>query len=283
MKRINNFSGGLCSFWSAWRDVQEVGAENVVLLFADTLVESPELYRFQDETSALLGVPITRITKGITPWELFRQHKMIGNNKYPICSIYLKRELLDAWMVANYEMNQWQENMLLEKASLSLGFDWTEEHRTKAMRAEHPAWEIHAPMQREPIWDKCKMQHEAEKLGLTISSAYKLGLPHDNCGGRCVRAGISHWVRLLEIRPDAFAEWEKEEMETAEYLRSQGVEPLSMLKDRRGGETRNLYLTELRARVVAGEKFDRHDWGGCGCGGATAMTANRELDSKNSV
>jgi len=36
MIRINNFSGGLCSFWSAFRDVQEAGPENVILLFADT-------------------------------------------------------------------------------------------------------------------------------------------------------------------------------------------------------------------------------------------------------
>jgi hypothetical protein len=276
VKRINNFSGGLCSFWSAWRDVQEVGPENVVLLFADTLVESPELYEFQDAASDLLGVPVTRISAGITPWQLFRREKMIGNNKYPLCSIYLKRELLDAWMVSHYEMDQNQENMFLEKASLSLGFDWTEEHRVKAMRQDHPTWDIRAPMMEEPLWDKCKMQSEAEKLGLPVSSAYKLGLPHDNCGGRCVRAGISHWVRLLEIRPEAYREWEVEEQETAASLGSEGIEPLSMLKDRRGGVTRNLYLTELRQRVESGEKFSRHDWGGCGCGGAVPSIANTD-------
>lgn len=80
------------------------------------------------------------------------------------------------------------------------------------------------------------MQQEAEALGLPISTAYKRdGLPHDNCGGGCVRAGISHWVHLLSVRPAVFAEWEREEQETAAYLRSLGIEPLSMLKDRRGG------------------------------------------------
>lgn len=268
MKRINNFSGGLCSFWSAWRDVQEFGPLNVVLLFADTLIESPQLYQFVKDASNLLGVPITRVSKEMTPWQLFREHKMIGNNRFPICSIYLKRELLDQWMQENFEMNQFQDNFLLEKASLSIGFDWTEEHRTNELRSVHPTWEIRAPMQSPPIWDKCKMQSEAAKLGLSLSDAYvKDGLPHDNCGGGCVRAGIAHWAHILKVRPEVFRQWETEEKDTAEYLRGQGVEPLSMLKDRRNGQTKNLYLTDLRQRIADGEQFDKHDWGGCGCGG----------------
>ncbi len=270
MKRINNFSGGLCSFWAAWRDVREFGPLNVVLLFADTLIESPQLYQFLKDASNLLGVPITRVSRELTPWQLFRQQKMIGNNRFPICSVYLKRELLDGWMRENFEMNRFQDNFLLEKASLSVGFDWTEEHRTNELRSVHPEWEIRAPMQGAPVWDKCKMQTEAEKLGLKLSDAYKKdGLPHDNCGGGCVRAGISHWAHILKVRPEVFSEWEREEIETAHYLRSEGVEPLSMLKDRRNGTTTNLYLYDLRKRIAAGEKFDKHDWGGCGCGGAT--------------
>ena len=277
MKRVNNFSGGLCSFWSAHRDIQEVGKENVVLLFADTLYESPGTYEFIAAASDLLGVPITRVSKEMTPWELFRKEKMIGNNRFPICSIYLKRELLDNWMLENFEMDQHQENFLLEKASLSIGFDWTEGHRLKDLQAVHPTWKVVAPMMNEPIWDKCKMQREAEKLGLPLSNAYKKdGLPHDNCGGGCVRAGITHWVHIYSVRPDVFSLWEREEKETAEHLISLDIEPLSMLKDRRGGVTKNLYLTELRKRIEAGEEFPRHDWGGCGCGGAVSI-ANAEL------
>src|ERR1700735_1340103 len=101
MKHIVNFSGGWCSFFAAKRVVEKFGILDTVLLFADTLVEDPELYAFNDLASAHLGVPITRISSEITPWELFRRERMIGNNKYPICSVYLKRELLDAWMLAH--------------------------------------------------------------------------------------------------------------------------------------------------------------------------------------
>lgn len=271
MKRIVNFSGGLCSFWAAHRVIEKHGPQDVILLFADTLVEDEDLYRFNEQASGLLGVPITRIATGETPWDLFRRHGLIGNNRFPICSIYLKREPLNDWMEAAYEMRAGQENFLFESAAVVLGFDWTEDHRVREMRLEHPAWIIEAPMTEEPIWDKCRMEREARSLGLEIPRLYKLGFPHNNCGGRCVRAGISHWVHLYRTLPDKFAEWEKEEWETAADFRTRGIEPLSMLKDRRGGETKNLYLRDLRARIEAGEKFTREDWGGCGCGGATTL------------
>lgn len=263
---INNFSGGLCSFWAAHRNIQKYGRENNVLLFADTLVESPDLYAFLDKSAELLGVPVTRVSVGLTPWQLFRKERMIANNRFPICSVRLKREPLDAWRESRFSTGPNSEQK--PPGILSVGFDWTESHRTESLRKENPTWTIIAPMQDEPIWDKCRMQHEAEAIGLPLSSAYRLGLPHDNCGGGCVRAGISHWAHLLSVRPEVFAEWEREERETAEYLTSVGVTPFSMLKDRRGGTSKNLYLSDLRKRVEAGEQLDKHDWGGCGCGGA---------------
>jgi hypothetical protein len=266
--RICNFSGGLCSFFAAKREVDAFGPMNCTLLFADTLVESKELYAFNQQASAFLGVPITRVSLEITPWQLFRKQRMIGNNRFPICSIYLKRELLNAWMVEHFEMDRRANNFLLPNGVVSMGFDWTEEHRTNEMRNEHPTWEVSAPMQEGEIWDKCRMQREAAKLGFATPDAYKQGFPHHNCGKRCVRAGISHWVHLFHVDRPAYEEWESEEWDTAIYLKNEGVEPFSMLKDRRGGETKNLYLRELRARIESGELFDKHDWGGCGCGGA---------------
>ncbi len=270
MKHIVNFSGGLCSFWAAHRVVQKHGVLNVVLLFADTLYEAPDLYEFNERASELLGVPITRVSLELTPWELFRQQGLIGNDRFPVCSVKLKREVMNEWMDAHFEMTEGQGNFLLEPGTVVLGFDWNEPNRVTAFQKEHPTWRIEAPMCDEPIWDKCRMEKEAAALGLPISSAYTQGYPHDNCGGGCVRAGISHWVHTYAVRPAVFALWEREEWETAANFRTRGIEPLSMLKDRRGGTTKNLYLRDLRTRIEAGEKFDKYDWGGCGCGGATA-------------
>lgn len=278
MRHVVNFSGGLCSFWAAHRVIQKHGPEKVVLLFADVLIEDPELYEFNERASALLGVAITRICQGETPWQLFRRKGIIGNSFRPVCSFELKREPLDAWH-EKYCLNIAEEGQVQlpflndgrEPATIYLGFDWTEPHRVADIRREKPLWRIEAPMTEEPIWDKCKMTREAEKLGLKIPRLYELGFPHNNCGGRCVRAGISHWVHLLRVLPERFTEWMNEEQDTIREIVGRGGDATwcSILKDRRGGKTKAMTLVELKSRVDAGEQFPRDDWGGCGCGGAT--------------
>ena len=260
MKHVVNFSGGLCSFWAAHRVVEKYGTKDVTLLFADTLVEDDELYIFNQKSAQILGVPITRISKEMTPWELFRKQGMIGNSRYPICSVYLKREILDKWHI---------ENCLEMDTVIYLGFDWKEAARLNDIRNAKPRWRWEAPMLDEPLWDKCKMQHEAELLGLKIPRLYLLGFPHNNCGGRCVRAGISHWVHLYRVLPNRYLEWEEEEAATNLELARRGISSagFSMLKDRRGGAAKTLTLRMLRDRIEAGEKLPTHEWGGCGCAG----------------
>ena len=259
-KHIVNFSGGWCSFWAAKRVVDQHGPTDVTLLFADTIIEDPELYLFNAKASALLGVPITRVSKELTPWQLFRQQGMIANNRFPICSIYLKREVLDGWIETSCDPAQ---------TTIYLGFDWTEQHRLDHIRKSRPEWSFEAPMIEAPIWDKCRMQSEALKLGFMLPKLYELGFPHNNCGGRCVRAGISHWVHLWNTLPERYLEWEREELATIKELTERGVSSawFSFLRDRRGGTTKTMTLAALRQRIEAGEVLDKHDWGGCGCGG----------------
>lgn len=173
-------------------------------------------------------------------------------------------------MASHYELDANQGNFLLEPATVVLGFDWNEEHRVLAFQKEHPTWRVRAPMIEGPLWDKCRMQKEAMAIGLPISDAYLQGFPHDNCGRRCVRAGISQWVHLYHVDLAAFIEWENEEWQSKEDFEALGITPMSMLKDRRGGEIKPLYLRDLRKRIEEGEKFPADDWGGCGCGGAVS-------------
>lgn len=278
MKHVVNFSGGLCSFWAAHRVVQKYGPANVVLLFADVLIEDPDLYAFNLWAARTLDVPITRVADGRTPWQLFRDEGMIGNNRQPICSGLLKRKLLDAWHEAHFlniaEEGQEQIPFLhdgREPATIYLGFDWTEPHRLADIRKEKALWRIEAPMVEEPIWDKCRMEREGRALGMPTQRLYDLGFPHNNCGGRCVRAGISHWVHLYHVLRERYMEWLDEEQRTIEHFLARGIslEWASILKDRRGGVTKPMTLLQLKERIDAGEKFPLDDWGGCGCGGAT--------------
>lgn len=256
MRHIVNFSGGLCSFWAAKRVIEKHGTEDVTLLFADTLVEDADLYRFNEDASKHLGVPITRICEGRTPWELFRDEGMIGNARRPICSIQLKREVLDKWH---------QENCLELDSVIYIGMDWEEEGRMERLRNKKPNWRWEAPMQWAPLWDKCRMIEETEKLGLAVPRAYKEGFPHNNCGRRCVAAGISHWVHLYNVDRNAYLEWAREEEVTLAVFAERGIQSHTMLRDRRGGTTKNLTLRELARRIEQRDSLPRYDWGGCGC------------------
>lgn len=269
MKFINNFSGGLCSFWAAKRTIEAQGKDSVVNLFADTLYESPDLYDFNRRAEDVLGVPITRISLELTPWELFRKEGLIGNDRFPICSTKLKREPLNAWMESHYEMDQGQQNFLKEPATVCLGFDWTEHHRVEDFKKQHPTWLVEARMTQPPLWDKCKMITEAVTLGFKPMQLYMLGFPHNNCGGGCVKAGISHFAHLYKVLPAVFWKWAAEELYTQNVLRERGVSnwQFTILKDRRGGKTQPLLLIELAHRIDSGEEFPRDEWGGCGCGG----------------
>lgn len=261
MNHVVNFSGGICSFWAAKRVVDRYGTDKTTLLFADTLIEDEDLYAFNAHSEKVLGLKITRISEGMTPWELFRRQGMIGNNRFPICSVYLKRKPLDEWL---------RRNHLEFDTTVYVGFDFTEFTRLEDLRAEKNTWRIEAPMCEEPLWDKCRMRDECVKLGFKIPRLYQLGFPHNNCGGRCVRAGITHWVHLLRHLPNRFMEWEEEEQRTIKELTERGISSawFSILKDRRNGESKPMTLRELRLRVESGERFSALDWGGCGCGGA---------------
>lgn len=274
MLHVVNFSGGLCSFWAAHRVAEKCGTEHMVLLFADTLIEDEGLYVFNERAAELLGVPITPVGIGLEPWELFMREGLIGNNRFPICSTKLKREPLNEWIAKNCldRSVESQETLFGETRRpcvVYVGFDWSEGHRLIDLRRELSGYRIEAPMADEPIWDKCRMEREARALGLPIPKLYSLGFPHNNCGGRCVRAGISHFVHLYRVLPDRFADWMLKEQAARENFLTRGIEPLSVLKDRRGGQTRSLWLSDLKARIESGEKFPNDEWGGCGCGGAT--------------
>ena len=80
VRHVVNTSGGVCSFWAGERVVRKHGREGVVFLFADVLMEDDDLYRFLREGAEYLGVPITRVSKEMTPWELFAAQGMIGNS-----------------------------------------------------------------------------------------------------------------------------------------------------------------------------------------------------------
>lgn len=254
MKYIVQFSGGVGSWAAAKRIAQRHGTENMVLLFADTLIEDPDLYRFLNEAAANIGVPITRLADGRTPWQLFRDERFLGNTRVDLCSRVLKRELLNGWVKDNCDPGD---------TTMVFGIDWSEEHRIARTRERLAPWLVEAPMCEAPYLLKPQMLELLKAEGIEPPRLYGLGFPHNNCGGFCVKAGQAHFKRLLEVMPEQYAYHEGQEAEFQEFI----GKPVTILKDRRGGETKPISLREFRERLEAGQtgQLDLFDWGGCGC------------------
>jgi 3'-phosphoadenosine 5'-phosphosulfate sulfotransferase (PAPS reductase)/FAD synthetase len=245
------FSGGVGSWAAAKRVAARNGVDNLTLLFTDTKSEDADTYRFLREAAANVGAPLVTIADGRTIWDVFREERFLGNTRVDLCSRILKRELADRWLAEHYQP---------ASTTVYVGIDWSEEHRFTRLAQRKLPWRYEAPLCDAPYLTKGALHEWATREGLQMQRLYRLGMPHANCGGGCVKAGAGHFARLLAADPERFAEWERNEAS----LRAE-LGDVAILRDRTGGETRPLPLSELRQRIEAGQQPDMFDIGGCGC------------------
>lgn len=261
-KHVISFSGGAGSWAAAKRVVAKYGARNVVLLFADTLIEDADLYRFLKDAARNIGVPITRIADGRTPWQVFEDVRFIGNSRVDPCSMHLKRDLIRAWLDANCDPS---------RTTVYVGLGWYEPGRVEKLMARNASnkFRHECPMAEGPFLDPDEVLAWMEREGIRRPALYAEGFTHNNCGGFCVKAGQAHFKLLLDKRRDYYLFNESEE----ERLRALGING-TVLTDRRGGAERKaaglpekipLTLRQFRLRVEGGGQFDANDVGGCGC------------------
>jgi hypothetical protein len=251
------FSGGVGSWAAARRVRMKHGAQDMTLLFTDTLMEDEDLYRFIHEAADDIGVPLTRIAEGRTPWQVFNDVRFLGNSKMDPCSRILKREMVDNWLTANCDPTD---------TTVYVGIDWTEEHRyiRLAKIKAVAGWRYEAPLCEAPFQDKKDWFSDLELIGIEIPRLYKLGFAHNNCGGFCIKAGHGHYANLLEKLPERYAYHEQKEQDIRAYL---GAD-VSMMSDRRGDNKKKpLTLRDLRIKIESGGKIDKYAIGGCGCFG----------------
>lgn len=252
---VVQFSSGIGSWATARRVAERHGTDGLVLLFADTRDEDPDNYRFAIDAAANIGVPLTTVADGRDVKQVMRDERFLGNSRIAPCSKLLKQVPCRNWLKANTDPAD---------AVLYVGIDWTELHRTPAIRAGWAPYPVEFPMTEAPYIDKNAMQAMARAEGLEPPSMYRDGYPHANCGGCCVRQGQAGWALTLRVHPDRYAAMESFENEMRDELGD-----VAMLRDRAGGETRPLTLAALRQRIESAPQqdalFDAYDFGGCGC------------------
>lgn len=235
-QHVVQFSGGVGSFLAAVQVAERHGTAGMTLLIADTRVEDDDLWRFSDDASAFLGVPLTIVRDGRTPWQVFRDQRFLGNDRLAPCTKVLKQQPCRAWM---------ETNAPPDRATAYVGIEPNKHDRKRipAIVRNWQPWTVEFPLADGPDATKDELLSEVRRLGIKPPRLYELGFSHNNCGGACVRAGQRQWKHLLATLPDRYARAEREEEELRALLGD-----VSILRDRRGGTTRPLPLRSLRAR-----------------------------------
>ena len=288
MNHLVMYSGGLASWDAARLAIQNYGAENVILLHTDTLGEDPDCYRFMIEgAAALYGVelPAALLNRarsiplfedgyewrkeflpqlaamvhaclpqffwtntGETIWDAFKRNRALGSTRFQICSNDLKIKPSEKFL----------KRFKPEEITLHFGLDWSETARLNKVKARREPYFVSSDYH-DSLRSHSDAREALSEYGLLPPSMYALGFTHANCSGFCVKAGQKHFAKLLEVRPELYAFSEMKEEEIRSYL----GKDVSILRDRRGGETTPLPMAKFRQRGK--EETDENDLGACGC------------------
>ena len=232
---IVSLSGGSASAVAADRVINRYGSNAVDLWFADTLWEDDDLYRFLEDLEKRWDKKIIRHTDGRTPLQVAEDKKLIPNSWAAPCSFELKQK-------------PFREYLLLQEkpVTVHLGLDWSETHRhakPKEIYEQIEGVEVDFPLMWEPIpWRGYTLL--IQEWGIKIPRLYELGMPHNNCGGRCVRQGKGEWLRLHKYLPERYEEvsqWEESQRKLGGPRANRTI-----VRDRADGDSTPLTLAELR-------------------------------------
>ncbi|MFS0558818.1 hypothetical protein [Brevibacillus sp. 179-C9.3 HS] len=202
------FSGGTSSFSVAdWVKTNYPG-DNIVLYFTDTLWENYDLYRFIDEASDKLELPMLTHSVGLNPIELMFEKKLVFNSMIGDCSKVLKIQVAADFLKRGKKpsIEKWRNKQYLKaedfvtEAILYFGIGFEEMHR------QGPIWKNWQPFKVEmPLIDYV-IDNDAvlKKHGIRKPILYELGFSHNNCNGCCVKAGQGHYKNLKQKMPDVF-------------------------------------------------------------------------------
>lgn len=260
---IVNVSGGNASALALLRTVERYGRDGVIARFADTRTEDPDLYRFLDDLERIIDLPIVRLRDGRTIWDVFTGEAMFTNPQTGGC--------LAAWKLKKQILRRHLDDIGAkpESTTIMIGFDGSEEDRMRRIEKSGAPWKFDYPL----TWGKplfrCDIDDELRRCGLRPCSMYERGYSHANCGGTCVQAGIGQWSMVLADYPERYAEAERHEEAAMQAMRDAGRPVQSILRSRRGGETQNLSLRQLREEIAAGVRHNGDEFrvGACSCAG----------------
>jgi hypothetical protein len=303
VKHIIRTSAGITSWAAGMRVADWYDRDGLCLVFADTLIEDEDSYRFLIEGSALvLGTPLDAVSDlavaamMLPPLEPgtpeFRAARLAerkaaltdlrerttrvlpglvwiadGRSPWEVfrAERFIGNSRIDpcSKLLKRVLLDRWVKANCTPDATHHFGLDWSEPARVTRFVAAMQPLRVECPMMEAPRFTKAELASDALRLGVAPPRLYAWGFPHGNCGGFCIKAGQAGAKRLLDTRRDYFLYNEQEESGLREHL----GKDVSILRDRRGGKPRTLPLSVLRERLETTGLFDASDRGECSCFG----------------
>lgn len=129
------------------------------------------------------GQPMPKTFKGFDIWHVFFAKKYLANWRVDICSETLKREAIKKYLI-NHQVRD-----------IYLGITSNEVDRMIKITGNYRKINItpHAPLSL--IDDYNENKSDLFNVLDYIPTAYLIGLPHNNCGNFCVKAGLAQLER----------------------------------------------------------------------------------------
>lgn len=221
------------------------------LLFADTRIEDEDLYRFNMDVAAAVKKEPVILTDGRTPWDVFIDHRFIGNSRMAKCSGELKTKPIMRWLKKNANPAD----------PMVLGLGWEEADRIERAEARWSPRPVISLLKQYRVF---RWQYEGilKRHGLKQGRLYDVGFVHNNCGGFCVKAGQGQFERLLRWHPERY-DYHEKEMERA--MAAIGPTAKPFLKMTTNGAVRYVTLREFREYIQGGGQVEMFSEAGCGC------------------
>ncbi|MDC0764865.1 hypothetical protein POF51_29525 [Brevibacillus sp. AG] len=251
LNHIIFMSGGLASFSVADYVKCKFPDDNIVLYFTDTLWENDDLYRFIKEASDKLQLPMLIHSLGLNPIELMFELKLVFNNLIGECSKVLKMKVASDFLKKRKRpaIEEWRNQQYLknddfiENAILYFGIGFEELHREKAIVENWHPFVVKMPL----IEQHIDHDETLRKYNIKKPLLYHLGFSHNNCNGRCVKAGRTHFSNLKQKMPFVYQDLLEKEYHMSLYVSSYRYLK-DMESDGRDGwneEVREMFLAEL--------------------------------------
>lgn len=219
MSKIVFFSGGLASFAVA----HSIKDDKPLLYFTDTKWEDEDLYRFIYEASDKLKLPLLIHSMGIDPVELMIKQRIIFNSRIGNCSAILKMKVASDFLKKGKkpQVEEWYNKQYLpadfdfDKVNeLYFGIGFDEFHRVGAIKKNWQPYDVKFPLVESIFnYDELLAQYDIKKPRM-----YLKGFTHNNCKGRCVKAGKGHFRLLYKEDRKTFDEINHIEQTLGEYV-----------------------------------------------------------------